>query len=198
MPSVTPFFQTCQVCGAPANVHIHAARDRQWVEDHDLCEKHAQELVGRRYSGDGNNIGLPFNTVTCFDMDLLMVTKDVWDARYYLRDQNNNHHFSATLGYCESVALYLCIQNPVVPRPGTHNVLATAIEILGGHLQDVLIYGFAQTENCFLAYLRIQKGNQLLTIDVRPSDAMALAIVLNVPILVSETAWRIFERNRHL
>ena len=51
-------------------------------------------------------------------------------------------------------------------------------------------------ENCFQAFIRVKKADELVQVDARPSDAINLAVVCNVPILVSEIALRIYEKSQ--
>ena len=96
------------------------------------------------------------------------------------------------MGYCGSTELYWNVQRPANARPMTHTAFAASIAALGGSLQDVVINGFMETENCFRALLRIRQANELLEVDVRPSNALNFAVVCNVPIFVSEIAWQTY------
>jgi len=93
------------------------------------------------------------------------------------------------MGYCEAASLYLNVQRSTDTEPGAPVIFADAIAVLGGSVQDVLIHGFSDIENCFLASLRIRQGDQLIEVDARPSDAISLAVVCDVPILISPMAW---------
>lgn len=70
------------------------------------------------------------------------------------------------------------------PRPLTHDLLASVIDHLGGELQDVFISELR--DHTYFARLRIRKEGELVEVDSRPSDAIALAVSVKVPIYVSE------------
>ena len=70
------------------------------------------------------------------------------------------------------------------PRPLTHDLVANVIDQLGGDLQDIYISDLQ--EHTYFAKLRIKKDGELIEIDCRPSDAIALAVTAKVPIFVSE------------
>jgi bifunctional DNase/RNase len=76
------------------------------------------------------------------------------------------------------------VRNLPSPRPLTHDLVTNAIEQLGGEIQDVVISDLK--EHTYFAKLRIRHEGELLEVDSRPSDAIALAVTAKVPIYVSE------------
>jgi hypothetical protein len=70
------------------------------------------------------------------------------------------------------------------PRPLTHDLVASVIENMGGELQDIYISDLR--EHTYFAKLRIRFNGELVEVDSRPSDAIALAVTARVPIYVAE------------
>src|SRR5262249_14122953 len=70
------------------------------------------------------------------------------------------------------------------PRPLTHDLVASVIENMGGELQDIYISELR--EHTYFAKLRIRHEGELVEVDCRPSDAIALAVTAKVPIFVAE------------
>ena len=64
--------------------------------------------------------------------------------------------------------------------------MASTIDRLGGELEDILISDFK--DHTYFARLRIRHEGELIEIDSRPSDAIAMALTADVPIYVS--GWR--------
>ncbi len=62
--------------------------------------------------------------------------------------------------------------------------MANTIETMGGELQDVYINDLR--EHTYFAKLRVRQEGELVEIDCRPSDAIALAVTAKVPIYVAE------------
>ncbi|MDG2094679.1 MAG: DUF151 domain-containing protein, partial [Phycisphaerales bacterium] len=79
-----------------------------------------------------------------------------------------------------------------VPRPQTHELLENLLESLGGHLQKILIHELS--EGTFYAMLCIQQGDRDIQVDARPSDAIALGVASNVPIVVTENVLQQVEK----
>jgi bifunctional DNase/RNase len=72
------------------------------------------------------------------------------------------------------------------PRPLTHDLLVAAVELMGGEFQDVVISEIK--EHTYYAVIRVAKDGDVIEIDARPSDAIAVAVTCepNLPIYVSE------------
>ena len=72
------------------------------------------------------------------------------------------------------------------PRPLTHDLIVNVVENLGGELQDVVISELK--EHTYFARLRVRHQGELIEIDARPSDAIAVAVTCNppLPIYVNE------------
>ena len=62
--------------------------------------------------------------------------------------------------------------------------MANVIEILGGEVQDILISELV--DHTYFAKLHIRKDGELIEVDCRPSDAIALAVTAKVPVFVNE------------
>ena len=71
-----------------------------------------------------------------------------------------------------------------MPRPQTHDLLATIIGQLGARLDRIVIHELY--EGTFYAMLCIEQDGREIDIDCRPSDAIALGVAEGVPIFVSE------------
>lgn len=88
------------------------------------------------------------------------------------------------IGATEAQAIIVEMRGIVSPRPLTHNLFASVLEILGVKLMRVLIY---KTDNgIFYSYLYMKVEETIMRIDARTSDAVTLALRMNAPIFVFE------------
>ena len=60
------------------------------------------------------------------------------------------------------------------PRPLTHDLVTQIVELMGGEIQDIVISDLK--EHTYFAKLRVRKDGELIEVDCRPSDAIALAV----------------------
>jgi bifunctional DNase/RNase len=102
----------------------------------------------------------------------------------FLREVEGIRNFPIVIGYFEATSIDRRVRGQSTPRPLTHDLLAATIELLGGELQDVFINELR--EHTYFAKLRIRHEGEMIEVDSRPSDAIALAVTVDVPIFVSE------------
>ena len=89
------------------------------------------------------------------------------------------------IGTFEAQAIALEMQGVPPPRPLTHDLMKQLVERLGGRLTRVVIAELR--DSTYIATLHIERPDgKALTLDARPSDAIALALRLHGPILVAE------------
>ncbi len=93
--------------------------------------------------------------------------------------------FPIVIGLPEAQAIERRLSGVEVKRPQTHDLLARIIDELGGELVSVTVTDLA--EGTFFATLDVRNHlSEMLHIDSRPSDAIALGIASNVPVYVEE------------
>jgi uncharacterized protein len=102
-----------------------------------------------------------------------------------LRDDANQRTLPIWVGPVEANAIALQIENVSPARPMTHDLLANLIGDLGGAVKRVVISDLR--EGTFFAYLEIESGGEVMLVDSRPSDALAVSLRTKAPVFV-ETA----------
>lgn len=102
----------------------------------------------------------------------------------FLKEVEGERLLPIVIGMFEATSIDRRIRNTASPRPLTHDLLAHSIELLGGDLQDVYVNELR--EHTYFARLRIRHEGEIMEVDARPSDAIALAVTVDVPIFVAE------------
>jgi uncharacterized protein len=100
-----------------------------------------------------------------------------------LRDLTSDTYLPIWIGPYEAEAITIALQEIEVARPQTHDLLKSILHMLNAHLLRVEIVNLR--EDVFYANLVVELNDQIVNIDSRPSDALALAVRTNVSILVS-------------
>ena len=114
-----------------------------------------------------------------------IVINEVHDQQVImLREIEGERSFPIVIGIFEATSIDRRIKGIQSPRPLTHDLLANVIDELGGELQDIFISELS--EHTYYAKLRIRKEGEIIQVDCRPSDAIALAVTAKVPIYVAE------------
>ena len=102
----------------------------------------------------------------------------------FLREIDGPRTFPIVIGLFEATSIDRRVKGAPSQRPLTHDLLANTIELMGGELQDIYISELR--DHTYFAKLRIKHDGEIVEVDSRPSDAIALAVTVEVPIFVSE------------
>jgi hypothetical protein len=104
----------------------------------------------------------------------------------YLREINGQRTFPILIGIFEATSIDRRVKQYQAPRPLTHDLLVSVVENLGGEFQDVVINELR--DHTYFAKLRIRHQGELIEVDARPSDAIAVAVTCDpvLPIYVAE------------
>lgn len=101
-----------------------------------------------------------------------------------LRDQEGQRLLPIWVGVFEANAIALQIENVQTPRPMTHDLLRNVISDLEAEVQRIVVCELK--DNTFYAMIYLRSGARTVTVDARPSDAIALALRTRSPIFVEE------------
>lgn len=101
-----------------------------------------------------------------------------------LKERGGQRSFPIVIGTMEAVAINRRLNGVVIPRPQTHDLLFNILEQLDCQLERIVINDLR--DQTFYAQLVIKKGVDLVEVDSRPSDAIALGVANNTPIFVAE------------
>jgi bifunctional DNase/RNase len=99
-----------------------------------------------------------------------------------LRDADNQRALPIWVGPVEANAIALQIENVSPARPMTHDLLRNLLEEVGATLRRVIIADLRG--GTFYAYLELVRNGDVLFVDARPSDAIALSMRARAPIFV--------------
>ena len=104
----------------------------------------------------------------------------------YLKEVDGDRQFPILIGIFEATSIDRRVKGYPSPRPLTHDLLVSVADNLGGEFQSVVISELK--EHTYFAKLRVQHNGELLEIDARPSDAIAVAVTCQptLPIYVNE------------
>ena len=101
-----------------------------------------------------------------------------------LKEKRGEKTLPIWIGLFEAQAIALALENVEPPRPLTHDLAKSLIEKLKGKVEKVVISDLKN--NTFYAHILIKQNGKSIDVDSRPSDAIALALRLDVPIFINE------------
>ena len=101
-----------------------------------------------------------------------------------LQDVEKDSLLPIWVGIVEANAIALQIERIDTPRPLTHDLIKNILMLLNAEVEKIVVTELK--ENTFYALIHIRINGERVTIDCRPSDAMALALRTDSPIYVTE------------
>ena len=101
-----------------------------------------------------------------------------------LKEANSDTVLPIWVGVYEANAIALEIEKVNPPRPMTHDLLKNLLVGLETQVHKVVVTELK--EDTFYAVIWLQRNGQVISIDSRPSDALALALRMDCPIFVDE------------
>jgi bifunctional DNase/RNase len=102
-----------------------------------------------------------------------------------LRDVDGERQLPIWIGPCEAEAITIELQDMEIARPVTHDLLKNVIGEMGGTVSHILINELR--DQVFYARLFIDVAGEMMEVDCRPSDAIAVSVRAKVPIFVDES-----------
>jgi bifunctional DNase/RNase len=102
-----------------------------------------------------------------------------------LRDKENLNTLPIWIGILEANAIAVGLENVKLPRPMTHDLFKNLLDQTGVRLLRVEVTDIR--ESTYYAVLHLDRDGKSLVIDCRPSDAIAIAIRMEVPVMVRDT-----------
>lgn len=102
-----------------------------------------------------------------------------------LKELNSERFLPIWIGPYEAEAITVSLQQMEVARPLTHDLLRNVLNALGAEVLSINITELR--ENVFYARIMLRVNGREISIDSRPSDALALAVRVHVPVYVEES-----------
>jgi uncharacterized protein len=101
-----------------------------------------------------------------------------------LRERDGERYLPIWIGAMEATAIAFALQGIVTARPMTHDLLKNVLEEVGVRIDRIVITELR--EGTFFAVIQMQQNGSRYEVSSRPSDAIALAVRVNVPIFANE------------
>ncbi len=102
-----------------------------------------------------------------------------------LKEKAADRYLPIWIGPSEADAIAVKLQGASVPRPLTHDLLSSVVETLGASVNSIIVNDLKN--DTFYAKIILNVDGKQLEVDSRPSDALALAVRVDVPIYVEDS-----------
>jgi len=102
-----------------------------------------------------------------------------------LKEKTTDRYLPIWIGPNEAEAIHIKLQGVSVPRPMTHDLLRSVVDVLGASIDSIVVSDLRN--DTFYAKIVLNVDGGQMEVDSRPSDAIALAVRVEAPIYVEET-----------
>ncbi len=100
----------------------------------------------------------------------------------FLKEVDGDRQFPILIGIFEATSIDARVKQRKRPRPLTHDLIVGIVEALDGELDSVVI---TELKNgTYYAHLCVKRGEEMIEIDSRPSDAIAVAMTTTPPLKI--------------
>ena len=124
------------------------------------------------------------------ELSRILISDDSPTQLIFLSEPGGGRCFPIEIGTVEAYAIDRRLKGIPTPRPMTHDLLAGVIEALGATMEKIVIddlrYDLDDGTGTFIATIHLRRDGQAVTVDSRPSDAIALGAAFNTPIFVAQ------------
>lgn len=103
-----------------------------------------------------------------------------------LKEKGQDRFLPIWIGNFEADAITFELQDISPKRPLTHDLLKSMISELGAEVKQIVVTELRRPDDIFYANIVLELNGETIEIDSRPSDAIALAVRVGVPIFVNE------------
>ena len=110
-----------------------------------------------------------------------IIISEINESQYiFLKEVGGDRQFPIVIGIFEATSIDRRVKKVERPRPLTHDLIVNIVETMGGEMDSVVITELKN--HTYFAKLRIRVEGELIEIDARPSDALAVAVTTDPPL----------------
>jgi bifunctional DNase/RNase len=110
-----------------------------------------------------------------------IIISEINESQYvFLKEVDGDRQFPILIGIFEPTSIDRRVKKVERPRPLTHDLIVGVAESLGGEMDSIVISDLKK--QTYFAKLRIRRDGELIEIDARPSDALAVAVTADPPL----------------
>lgn len=122
------------------------------------------------------------------DLAQIRISETTEQQVIVLRERTGPRQLQIVIGLPEAIAIDRRVKGVHTPRPLTHDLFANVLDALGAEMEKIVINDLR--DHTFFAKLVIRRQGELVEVDSRPSDAIALGVAGEVPMYVAEHVMR--------
>ena len=175
----------CDQCRRPQVIHVTLMSHGAFLGEKHLCQPCAEAFfVNDWVPGPSRGRGVEDGAEVEIEIDRLVIS-EVHDQQVIcFREVVGDRRFSFICGITEATAIDRTLKSIESPRPLTYDawigtLVACGVQVKAACFNDLL-------EHTYYAGLRLMRSGEVIEVDMRPSDAVHMALKAGVPILIKD------------
>ncbi len=181
-----PITRKCERCDKPQAIHITRMNQGEVQGTTDLCVECAKDALriatprGVQFTGDANEAAREVRVA----VDTVVISEVSDEQLIIFREVDGTRRLAFTTGIFEATTLDRTLKGMEHPRPLTHDGWLDSIAALEANVQSACVHDLR--EQTYYAELRLARKLDLVRVDLRPSDALVLALKADAPLFFTE------------
>jgi uncharacterized protein len=181
-----PATRKCERCGKATAIHITRVRPGEVPGTVHLCEECATDYLpistpnGVRFVGDASEAAREVQMV----VDTVIISEVSDQQMIIFREVDGTRLLSFETGIFEATVVERTLTGFETPRPLTHDAWLGSIAALGASVQAACVHD--RHQQTYYAELRLAREIDFVRVDMRPSDALILALKAGAPFFFTE------------
>ena len=123
-------------------------------------------------------------SVIQMELNKIIISENSPQQVIVLKELAGARAFPIVIGLPEAIAIDRNFKSQKTPRPMTHDLVENVIRGLDARLERIVVTDLK--DRTFFAKLILRRNGKSVEVDSRPSDAIAVAVLMKVPIYVEE------------
>lgn len=178
--------RSCDRCDSPSTFRVTEISRSGSLTEMSLCEPCAYVILSKPHGRAAPTLQSKHDKEIQVELEQIVTTKIHDRQVLLLRERDGERRCYMLVGAIEASIINQLAKGTVIPRPLTPHAWVATIEALGATVQMVSITAWSKTmEKTYVAELRLNRRGESVSVDVRPSDAIAVALLSKAPIMMA-------------
>jgi bifunctional DNase/RNase len=179
----------CNNCDKQPVIHVTRAQGNLATGEEHYCQLCWEKITPRPFlmpEAPPANLAMVHGEVPV-EVDSLIISEIIDHQTLIFKEVGGVRGLAFIAGIFEITVIDRKLKKLPSPRPLTHDSWLNTIVALGAKVHSACIHNLK--DHVYYARLRLDRGTEVFDIDLRPSDALALALTAGVPLLFDAKLW---------
>src|SRR5579885_207073 len=172
----------CERCVRPQVLHITTVSRAGELSECHLCEECARSLV--QQPGPADTRPVSRSKEVPVEVERVIISEIHDQQVIVFRETEGERRLQLVVGIFEATTVDRTLKGAPCPRPLTHDAWLATVTALGAGVQAACINDLQ--EHTYFAEVWLRRDGELIPVDVRPSDALVLALKAGAPMLIAD------------